>query len=122
MRDLRASPAAWRRLDAGHVAGRRASDLHRLRRVRGEAKPDMIISMAAPRHVFHVLFSGGLWEEVSVESGRPAADLRFIGSFDGQPAALVEARRRAWIVAPATIYVLSLDGSRTEVIQIGAGS
>jgi hypothetical protein len=77
--------------------------------------------MATPRHVFHVLATGALWEEVAVEPGRPAGDLRFVASYDGQPAALAEARRRGSIVAPATIYVMAADGGQSEVIHIEAG-
>ena len=72
----------------------------------------------APRHVFHVLPSGFLWEEVPCLPGRRAGDLRFIAPFDGQPAGLAEAKRLAFAVAPATIYVLSVDGVRSEVIHV----
>ncbi len=51
--------------------------------------------------------------------GRPASGLRFIAPFESQPAGIEEARRRAAAVAPATIYVISVDGTRSEVIHIG---
>jgi hypothetical protein len=76
--------------------------------------------MAPPRHVFHVLASGFLWEEVPRVPGRRASGLRFIAPFDDQPAALAEARRRASMVAPATIYVVSADGGRSDEIRIEA--
>lgn len=77
--------------------------------------------MAAPRHVFHVLASGTLWEELAVAPDRPAREIRFIAAFDDQPGALAEARRRGSIVAPATIYVMTVDGGRSEAIHIAAG-
>ena len=77
--------------------------------------------MTAPTQVFHVLASGTLWLEVAVAPDRPAGDLRFIASFGDQPAALAEARRLGSLAAPATIYVLGVDGGRSEVIHIHAG-
>ena len=72
------------------------------------------------RQVFHVLAAGTLWQEVSGGPKDGRGDLRFVAPFDDQPQALAEARRLGSIAAPATIYVVGVDGDRAEVIDIPA--
>jgi hypothetical protein len=62
------------------------------------------------KRVFQVTAQGDVWEELP-------GDLRFLGSFGDQAAALAEARREATLCAPSTVIVLAPDGQR-EVIEV----
>lgn len=60
--------------------------------------------------VFQVTATGDVWEELR-------GDLKFLGSFGDQAAAIAEASREASLSAPSTVIVLETDGQR-RVIEI----
>jgi hypothetical protein len=62
--------------------------------------------------VFQVTATGDVWEELP-------GDLKFLGSFGDQAAALAEARREATLCAPSTVVVVAADGGR-QVIRVDA--
>lgn len=62
------------------------------------------------KRVFQVTATGDVWEELP-------GDLKFLGSFGDQAAAIAEARRAATLSAPSTVIVLAPDGGR-QVIEV----
>lgn len=60
--------------------------------------------------VFQVTATGDVWEELP-------GDLKFLGSYGDQAAAIAEASREASLCAPSTVIVLERDGQR-RVIEI----
>jgi len=62
------------------------------------------------KRIFQVTATGDVWEELS-------GDLKFLGSFGDQAAAIEEASREASLSAPSTVIVLDQNGQR-RVIEI----